>query len=754
MKIKIRILFLFIAVFAKAGIQAADVPVQDISNQYEWDRVRIGGGGYQTGVVTDPEQPGLLYMKGDVMGLHRRMPGDEGWEQTLFGFNPEDGLYGGTGGIGIGEGGTVYTILGLHNSARPGIYKSTDYGNTWIHLLEVYEHTNQGSERKWANNVAVDPNNRNIVYFGTRRDGLIRTVDGGDTFDFNPHPAIPVRPDQDLGDEDGESGSVGSRNVVIDAAETLETPTRSKMIYVGVYGEGVYQSTDGGSAFALMEGSPERPQWMRLAADRSLYVLNRNTGLWRLRNGSWHKVKDGRFEALGVDPHDPDGNAVFVARGGTVHRTANGGDSWQELTKDNGGWTTADQEWQLRDPFQATASFDFDRAVPGRLYMCDAFGVWVTDNPRETPVVWRSMHEGCEGTVSFALSCPPDNGNVYPLYSGGSDANNYAHADPTREYVTRNLAPIQPPGEPRRWLAYTSDYDFCMAQPDVMYRVVQGHNLAQYISKTTTGGKTAEDWEVIAASTERADIPSPVAWNGRTRKLAVSGTDPDVVLMAGRGGYGNHYTTDGGKTWHRLEGVTPGNQGFIVEGGWRMYGRDKPIAADRVDGNYFYAVFQEGNRFPVRFFRSDDFARNGSWEETFALDEGRLPNSWQTNPFHLQAAPDNAGHVAINLGRTGLWLSRDHFQTVERIDGVEDCRSVGWGKKSPQSEYSTLYAHAKINGQWGIYASMDLGQSWYKLTPDHIQFSGIGNLTGDLQTFGTVYLSASGMGIAYGRLKE
>jgi hypothetical protein len=78
---------------------------------------------------------------------------------------------------------------------------------------------------------------------------------------------------------------------------------------------------------------------------------------------------------------------------------------------------------------------------------------------------------------------------------------------------------------------------------------------------------------------------------------------------------------------------------------------------------------------------------------------------------------------------------------------------VGWGKKSPQSEYSTLYVHGKINGEWGIYSSFDLGQSWFKLTPEHIQFTGAGNLTGDLQTFGTVYLSPGAMGIAYGKLK-
>ena len=747
-------LFLIVAAFVKAGSNAAELPVQDISDRYEWDRVRIGGGGYQTGVVTDVDQPGLLYMKGDVMGLHRRMPGDERWAQTMFVMNPEEGLYGGTGGIGIGSGGTVYTLLGLHNSARPGIYKSTDYGDTWVYLLEVYEHTNGGDERKWANNVAVDPNNRSIVYFGTRRDGLIRTVDGGANFDFKPHPDIPLRPDQALGAEDRESGSVGSRNVVIDAAETIGSPTRSKIIYVGVYGEGVYQSTDGGTSFALTDGSPERPQWMRLAADRSLYVLDRyvpdstDSGLWRLQNGEWTHVKAGRFEALGVNPHDPDGNSVFVARGGTVHRTANGGDSWEELTEDNGGWAIEEQEWKRRVPFAATASFDFDQAIPDRLYMCDAFGVWVTDTPWDTPVVWRSMHEGCEGTVSFGLSAPPDNGNIYPLYSGGSDGNNYAHVNPTREYVSLNLNRITPPNEGTQWLAYIADFDYCAANPDVMYRVSQAHNQRQYLCKTTNGGKRASDWEVISSS---AQDDSPLAYNGRTRKLAVSSTDPDVVLMAGRSGYGNHYTTDGGQTWQRMEGVTPDNQGFISEGGWRMYGRDKPIAADRVDGNYFYAVFQQGNRFPVRFFRSNDYARNGSWEETFSIDEGRQPNDWQTNPFHLQAAPDNAGHVAINLGRTGLWLTRDHAQTFERIEGVEDCRSVGWGKKSSQSDYSTLYVHAKINDQWGIYASIDLGQTWFKLTPDHIQFSNAGNLTGDLQTFGTVYFSVNAMGIAFGR---
>lgn len=724
---------------------------------YEWGRVPIGGGGYQTGVVSHKGTPGLVYMKGDVMGLHRRKPGDRRWYQTTWSFTPDDGLISGCGGIGVDprNGGVLYTLMGEWPSENGGVYKSTDYGDTWTKTIAVLERANTGDERKWANNVAVDPNNGDVVYVGTRENGLLRSLDGCATFDFKPHPDIPVDPDTavkytnpDKATKDSISGHVGTRNVVIDPSETVSNPLRSKTIYAGVYTKGVYRSTDGGQNFSLMQGSPAQPRWMKLAANGTLYVLNNHGGgLWKY-DGAWTMVKSGAYTALAVDPFDTGGQRLLLCDGKVYYRTSDGGVTWETLAKGDGWVDVHPPDWDLRSSSASVAALDFDLNTPNRLYQSEAFGVWVTADPWATPIQWRPMHEGCEGTVVFGLSCPPDNGTVFPLYSGGSDANNYSHHNPTEDFPYAKLAPVLPPDEGTQWLAYCSDYDFCMSRPDVMYRVVQAHNDRQYVSKTTSGGKTAADWTVVASSHNTSPLPRPLSWNGRTHKLAVSATDPDACFMAGTGGYGNYYTLDGGTTWTKLTGVVPDDHGFITQSGYKMYGRDKPVCADRVDGNYIYGYYKK------KFYRSNGKGANGTWTNPYTFDSDREPAEWKLCSYHLQAAPDHEGHLVLNFGQNGLWMTTDHGDSWTKVNGVEDCRSCGWGKMAPDSDYSTMYIHAKIDGKWGIYRSTDLAQTWTKITPDHIAFNNAGIVTGDLQTYGTVYFSESARGIVYGKIAD
>jgi hypothetical protein len=57
----------------------------------------------------------------------------------------------------------------------------------------------------------------------------------------------------------------------------------------------------------------------------------------------------------------------------------------------------------------------------------------------------------------------------------------------------------------------------------------------------------------------------------------------------------------------------------------------------------------------------------------------------------------------------------------------------------------------------GIYASTDGGNSWFRVNDDEHQFGGTGNgnfIVGDMNTYGTFYMSTVGAGIIYSRLVE
>ena len=80
---------------------------------------------------------------------------------------------------------------------------------------------------------------------------------------------------------------------------------------------------------------------------------------------------------------------------------------------------------------------------------------------------------------------------------------------------------------------------------------------------------------------------------------------------------------------------------------------------------------------------------------------------------------------------------------------------MGLGKAAPDAGYPTLYMWGAVNTKRGLMRSIDQGVSWDRINDDAHQYSGmIGGrfVTGDMNTYGTVYMAANGRGIVYGKI--
>jgi hypothetical protein len=84
-----------LTVLAAAGVLAASVPTmalhgaaatKDISSTMKWGALRIGGGGFVSGIVTGKK---AMYARTDVGGAYRYNYDTDSWEQ-LLGFITED----------------------------------------------------------------------------------------------------------------------------------------------------------------------------------------------------------------------------------------------------------------------------------------------------------------------------------------------------------------------------------------------------------------------------------------------------------------------------------------------------------------------------------------------------------------------------------------------------------------------------------------------------------------------------------------
>lgn len=103
-------------------------------------------------------------------------------------------------------------------------------------------------------------------------------------------------------------------------------------------------------------------------------------------------------------------------------------------------------------------------------------------------------------------------------------------------------------------------------------------------------------------------------------------------------------------------------------------------------------------------------------------------------------------------------VDADGKVTVNKIDGVSYCKTVGYGCPEKEGDPNTLFFYGKTtdDAPEGIYRSTDGGKSWICINTDHI-YGGTGNgnyLVGDMDEFGKVYMSTVGCGIVYGQLTD
>ncbi len=98
--------------------------------------------------------------------------------------------------------------------------------------------------------------------------------------------------------------------------------------------------------------------------------------------------------------------------------------------------------------------------------------------------------------------------------------------------------------------------------------------------------------------------------------------------------------------------------------------------------------------------------------------------------------------------------SIDSGTSFTKVDTVNSCSAVGLGKEAPGAAYPTVYIWGTVGKVRGLLRSTDQGATWVRVNDDAHQFGGLGNgqfVVGDMNTYGTVYMSTTGRGIVYGK---
>lgn len=695
-----------VAVFGENPSDVSAAQMKEIKEnlEYNWGHVYTGPLGYVNGIVFHPKNPSLRYACTDVGGIYKWDNDYERWMPLMesLPFDDYQNVWAMT--LDPNDENVIYVVSGYSSdmTTKNRLLKSTDGGESWTRLDFSPCGGSNDTHKRLANGcIAVDPNNSNVLYYGTTTEGLFISEDGGKTWTHSEK--IP----------NGPAKFSGIVTVLVDGSSEV-VDGRSSVVYAGMDGVGVYRSTDGGKDFTLMEGSPLIPFKMKIfnntlyvSADQMSLGSGYNGGLFKYSGGTWHDIfptaKSG-WKTIGgffVDEKNPN---VIIAQGmpyrdHNTYRTTDGGKTWIKIPTNTDGCDL------VQDPFN-----------PNGFYMPHGAGIKYVGDLYADEYVLEDADKWIEELCTNEVISIPD---------GGADGSKvmtlvYDHALMINERL-----------DVRAWEAMPkmqtgTGADFCEEDPNIILETAlltfpNDDASPSAMQLSTDGGKTFT----------RLDWPT----GGQLCDAAVGATKqengwPIMMVASRRERNGLYRSKDGGKTWEHMKEV-PGTLSSSWHAAWQF------LVSDRVDGQTFYY-----NEWGVVWVTRDG---GDTWTQCSRLTtggNGRVPKT----------VPGMTGIVFNTTNNSDFHVSYDYGNSWSVVKTVENCKAYGFGKGKDGGEYPAVYLYGRVDGQDGVFISDDFCKTWRKISDKSKKFlNEIITVDGDRNVYGRVYLGTQGGGVFYGQ---
>ncbi|MGA2328083.1 MAG: sialidase family protein [Bryobacteraceae bacterium] len=718
------------------------------SAPYVWRNVQIVGGGFVDGIVFHPTAKDVRYCRTDIGGAYRWNGQSRRWEPMLDWVSYEDFNLMGVESIAVdpSDANRVYLSCGTYTDPDipyGAVLRSNDRGKTFQRTSMPFKMGGNENGRGNGERMAVDPNDGNIVYLGTRLAGLWRSTDRGakwskvesfpDVIELRPANAPWwVRP----------SGIV----FVVFDPRSGSPGKASSTIYAGASRMGkdnLFRSTDGGKTWQPVPGHPTqyRPNHAVLASDGALYVsYGTDPGPWRMSNGgvwklntatgAWTEITPDKpapesgkafgYAAVAVDAHNPQ---VVIASsfgrpgnagGEDIFRSTDGGKTWKPVFGGGGTFDFSLAPYVAATPIHWLFDIEIDPANSDHAMFTTGYGGYetfnLTDMDAGRPTRWSVMSTGIEETVALDLLSPPKGAH---LLTAVGDYGGAVHWDLDQP------APEGSYDHPH--FGNTNGLACAENKPEIIVRVgrASNHRGGGNIGYSLDGGKS---WQPTAST------PQPGSTLGH---IAVSSDGATWVWTPEHSPVS--FTRDRGATWAPSQGI-PANTRVI---------------ADRVNPSKFYAIAL----FDGELFVSTDGAA------TFAAQPLNLPDGLpkrggnrgddRGGQDRIYAAPGREGDLWL-AAFNGLYRSTNTGTSFVRLGGVAEIHGFGFGKAAPGADYPALYLIGVVDGVRGIFRSDDTARNWVRINDDQHQWGLLLHITGDPKQYGRVYVGTHGRGTVYG----
>ncbi|WP_143774098.1 T9SS type A sorting domain-containing protein [Niastella vici] len=687
------------------------------SSGYVLKNAPIGGGGFVTGIVTH-KTSGDRYCRTDVGGAYRWDATNNKWVQLLDWLGDSQGDLYGVEALALDpqNANNVYLLCGTNynGNGKSAILKSTDKGNTFTYtdLTNTFKVHGNGNGRGNGERLAVDPKNSNILFCGTRANGLWKSTDAGVTWS------------QTWSGVTTTTNGNGICFVLFDPSGSVVNGA-SQTIYIGVSRTGgatIYKSTNGGASFtdispttsfmphrAALQGTTmyvtysdnEGPQSTN--GDGKVYKLNTATGVWtNVTPASW---KDHAYGGVSIDPTNV--NRVIVSSCGSytnnqfgtgwgdyVFLTTDGGATWTLKNGTNATYDANGMGWSCCGAVNWMDCIEFDQANVNRVRVVGGGGVYTCPDITATNTSWKYDVVGIEETALLDVTSVPG-GSVITSFG---DVTGFVH-EPLTSIPQVKLSPTDGNNQSIAYAAGNTN------------RVVRASNGGSVIYYSNDKGAT---WTGASSNM------------GTDGKVSIS-ADGGTILHCPGSSTTTYYTTNNGASWTACSGVSV------------QYAA--PVA-DQVNANYFYIFSPRTGE----LFRSTNKGVSFSVAGTPGASNANYP--WE--PDQIRTVPGFEGHVWVPLFGNGLKYTTNAGVSFTTVSNVTYCKALGVGKAMPGASYPTVFIWGTVSGVTGLFRSTDQGATWLRLNDDAHQFAGAPLLVGDMNVAGRVFMSAGGgRGLVY-----
>ncbi|MEL6927279.1 MAG: hypothetical protein AAFO95_01435 [Cyanobacteria bacterium J06600_6] len=676
-----------------------------------WQSVKIGGGGYITGIYPHPTAKDLVYIRTDNGGFYRWQTDLQQWLPISNDLPRGDWDYDhNSGGEAIAldpqNPDLIYIAVGKYTDTAGTIFKSSDRGATW-QRSDLAVGMGGDEDKRWAGDrLAVSPFNSQLLLFGSRRDGLWRSLDGGNT--WTQVTQLAVKPEN----------HVGVLNVAFD-------PKQENLVYASVYRDGVYQSRDSGATWEKLKNSPRKAMQLKVAKDGVVYVTSSDAPqVSKYIDDRWFDISPKGFisevfNALSLHPQDP--QTLLVSEGekgrAKIFYSDNGGNSWQKKKHRLNQNIT----WLAKEFFNDHPSaIAFNPQNPQQVWLTDWFSVWQTEDIQAATVEWQNQVAGIEQTVLFSLLTPPEGAT---LLSGIADQDGFYHHDLNAPPSTRfgfqrqgySLSNLNLTGDRYldNYFQDTFHLAYCPSDPQNLVRLGGQRWRNNYLGVTSgDGGKSWQPWKNIPQDT--LFMRTAIAANNCDLYVVTTSENQPLV------------TQDGGQTWQKVTGLPNGKPGP-----WNW---NQPLAADGVNGDRFY-YYQDG-----KVYRSSDGGQ--SFQEVVS----NLP---QSERYVLTTTPAVEGEIWLSLAENGLYHSVDGGISFSQIQSINSAYLVTVGKPINKKYTAAVYVYGEHDNRSGLFFTSDGGNNWQKVNNLAEIPRSTKVLTASKQYPGLVFAGTDGRGIYY-----